>query len=92
MKVIVENAIEEYADKNSEYPKRIEINETDFKILEKEERREKESIGEKLDRLEYFRGCKVIINNNIRKVRVSGDEGWFDKGISVDLWVRESIS
>ena len=35
MKVIVENAIEEYADKNQVYPKIIEINEADFKTLEK---------------------------------------------------------
>lgn len=71
MKVIVENAIEEYANKNLEYPTRIEINEADFKILEKEEQREYRSIGKELKRLEYFRGCKVHINNNIRKVRVS---------------------
>lgn len=71
MKVVVENAIEEYANKNNEYPKRIEINEKDFKILEKEERREFESVGKELKKLEKFRGCKVIINNNIRHVRVS---------------------
>lgn len=72
MKVIVENAIESYADKHGEYPKRIEINEADYVVLEREERREFASIGKKLDRLESFRGCKVTINNNIRNVRVSG--------------------
>lgn len=71
MKVVVENAIEEYADKNQVYPKIIEINEADFKTLEKEERREMESIGQTLDKLEKFRGCRVIINNNLRKVRIS---------------------
>lgn len=71
MKCVVENAIEEWADKNQSYPSKIEINQKDFEILEKEELKEFKSVGKTLDKLRSFRGCKIIINNNLRKVRVS---------------------
>lgn len=71
MKGIIEQEIENYADKNGSYPKTVEVSQREFTILEKEIIKELKTenipIPAKIDK---FRGCQLIINKKITKFKV----------------------
>ena len=71
MKIVIEKSIQDYIVKhNNEYPEKIEINERVYRILNKEVKKEYKQIKEEIGDIEEFRGCKLIIKNDVLDFKV----------------------
>ena len=71
MKGIIEEEIENFADKYGKYPKYVEVSETEWNKLQKELKRELAELHMYIpDEIHSFRGCTLIMNKNLSKFKV----------------------
>ena len=76
MKGIIEQEIENYADKYEKYPESVEVSETEWNKLQKELKRELLELGLPVPKdITEFRGCKLVINKTLSEFRVTGKDG-----------------
>ena len=76
MKGIIEQEIEEFADKTGEYPKRVEVSQKEWDILQNELKRELIELNTKSiifinEDIHKFRGCELVLNRKLSKFRIS---------------------
>lgn len=76
MKGIIEQEIEKYADKTGEYPKKVEVSQKEWDILQNELKREITQLSKKNviftnEDIHEFRGCELVLNRKLSKFRIS---------------------
>lgn len=78
MKGIIEQKIEEFADKTGEYPKKVEVSQKEWNTLQKELKTEVRKLhpsNKNKDLLDedvlVFRGCVLVLNRKLSKFRIS---------------------
>ena len=78
MKGIIEQKIEEFADRTGEYPKKIEVSQKEWNTLQKELKNEYKKLPPNNknsdlldDDIRDFRGCRLELNRKLSKFRIS---------------------